>query len=500
MALVKDEVKESLKGAKLDKPNPELVQMTLIKFINWTIEPNSEDFKWMDLAILCWALDAPIPDLKNGTILESEPYFHGFQKLIIRHEKSETITPYLWQGLLNAYFNFEYRKTTQGRLNWESLRRILRGTLGIVLRNASFQPIWLENVAKHNVLFEDDVSQKLAKKSLQDAHTRLIDDIAYDVEIPSTSWFWPDLLLAQVNEITSYSDERFKKAINLVLPNLKKRKECFDAGLALILNRYSICTVNEVHADLKDTSLDSWKSPTLERQREWERVTLEAKKMVQRWLVVEDIRDFFLTLRKSENDDSFDRRRFEFWMQFLDQITFAFLVLGPETRASFDKLLKGKVGRFGGLTGSTRSNNAFVMRVGRVYIVEFSEVGKMFAFEESKIRPHLNSGMVNYRMLRQPANSLFKDATGTPDGIPHMRGWEDRFYQALLAIKIVPDRLNLVDLVERYNLKIESTPSGTEWVRHRHDEGVLADLLRQHKFIYKYRQGFYRNQRTESWN
>jgi len=54
MALVKDEVKESLKGAKLDKPNPELVQMTLIKFINWTIEPNSEDFKWMDLAILCW--------------------------------------------------------------------------------------------------------------------------------------------------------------------------------------------------------------------------------------------------------------------------------------------------------------------------------------------------------------------------------------------------------------------------------------------------------------
>lgn len=498
MALVGSQVKEALKSAKLDKPNPELVQLTLGKFLDWTKNPSSEEFGWMDLAILCWALDVQIGNFRDRSIMESTSFFQSFHKLMIRHENSETLTPYLWQGLFNTYLNFQYHKSPLGRLNWESLRSILRATSGMVLRNASFKPLWLENVLKYEVLLEENAAHTLARQSLAELDTRLIDSIANDVEIPPTSWFWPDILLAQVREITSYSDDRFKKSISLVLPTLKLRKECLDAGLAAILDRYSKCDFNDVHSELKDTALELWKSPTLERQRDWERVSIDSKKMVQRWLVVEDIRDFFLNLRKSDNDDSFDRRRFEFWMQFLDQITFAFLALGPETREIFENLLKGKIGRYAGLSGTLRSNNAFIMRVGRVYIVEFSELGKMFAYEESKIRPHLSIDTIRYERLRQHSNSLFKDGSGNSDGIAHRGGWEERFISELSEINIRPDKMDFEELIARYNLKVESAPSGTQLVRHHHEDGVLATLLRQNNFNYKYRQGYYRNPRIES--
>lgn len=491
----KEKVNEILKDATLGEPNEQMKQKAIAKFADWSGNQNSVEFGWMDLSLLCWGLDTPVQvsSGKSVSILKSEHVFKKFEVLFHDYKHRGITTPYPWQGLFRAFLNFPYRTDQGGKENWNRLRRMLGESVADVAKKAGCVPRWLEGLLKHKEIFEENITSKLAKKALA-GRIDEIHAIAQDVDIPATSWFWPELIMSQVAEISEYSDDMFKRAIEAVLPQLTRHAECLDDGLAGILNRYAKCASTEPHEALKSEAVKRWRSPALERQRNWERVTPETKRMVQRWLVVEDLRDFFLNLRSAAGEEAFNRRRFEFWMQFLDQITYSHLILGPETRESLRSLLSGKVGRYSDLTGTTRSNNAFVMRLGNIYIVEFSGVGKTWAYNESKMLPLLSSRSISYNDIRDTDKSLFTAYWGHEDGgLAHRGGWEGNFLNGLGSLGIKPDPMNLDEFTGRYNLKMVRQPSGTEYIQHNHAEGMIAsDLYHTFKFDFQPNKGFFR--------
>lgn len=46
------QIEEKLKDAVLGDPNPELVRQTIEKFFRWAINSSTEDFSWLEVALL----------------------------------------------------------------------------------------------------------------------------------------------------------------------------------------------------------------------------------------------------------------------------------------------------------------------------------------------------------------------------------------------------------------------------------------------------------------
>jgi hypothetical protein len=491
------QVEKKLKDVVMGEPNPQLVQQTIKKFFDWASVRTTTKFSWLEVALLCRGLLVETPD--NCTLIQSSTAFKTFIGRFIRIHKEYVMSSYCWQGLLNAYLNSSPSQDPSITDNWHELRLFLQDTLDTVAGQSRFKPRWLDALIEHRIVLAENATQSLAQEALQGQRER-VDRIAHEVNIPSTSWFWPELLMSQVAVVIAYSDEAFKSSVNLILAQLKEREECLDEGVSKILDRYVKCANAEPHQELKIMAVSRWKSPSLERQSGWVRVSPEAKRMVQRWLVVEDLKDFFLTLRQESDDDSLDRRRFEFWMQYLDQISYSFLILGPDTRTSFQYLLTEKVGRYSSLTGTNRANNAFLIRIGTSYIVEFGGIGKTWAYGEAKILPLLNYKSVRYDDLRAPYRSLFNGYVEAKDGgLSHQGSWEEKFHRALSYLNISPDTIGLDEFLKRYQIKFEKLPSGTLMVRHFYSDGTVANFLRKQGFRFKSRvDGFYLNPHSMS--
>ena len=494
MEAVKILIEEKLKNATMGEPNPELVQQTIQKFFRWAIKPSTEDFNWLEVALLCRGLLVEIPGY--GSLMESEHAVKVLLRKFSTQYQSQMLSAYPWQGLLNTYLNASPRQNPVLEKNWMELRTFLENTLDKVASQSSFKPRWLEALIYHRIILAENATQSLAKDALE-GRMEMVDRIDREVNIPPTSWFWPELLMSQVKAIAAYPDDKFKPAIDLVLPQLQVRKECLDNGLARILDRYAQCGSLELHPELESMATSRWKNPSLEKQRNWERVTPEAKRMVQRWLAQKDIYDILGKLVE-------DNRRYEFWLQFLDQIDYTFVWLGKDARESFPDLLHNRQDRCAVLNHSGKpDNNVIMMKIRDVFITESGARagGKCWAYREEKMRPLLQRSSLSYDFFRDPNNNLFKTNWGESDGLIHISGsWEKTFQNELTRFHIEPDTMAFDEIVHRYQLRVETLPSGTERIRHDYAAGILADLLRRHGFSYKFKEGFYRNHHSASVN
>ncbi|MEI6708309.1 MAG: EH signature domain-containing protein [Methylococcales bacterium] len=472
------EITDILKNAKTEQPNPHLVQQTLNKFVR---NLSHNDFTWLELSFLCWGLNTVIANFPERTILGSDKAFQALQKLI-----EDAITAYLWQGLWLAFLNFNDIKSDIARNNWRILRDNLHNSLNPLLATMQFLPSWLEAIERHQIIFDSEVTQKLARQALNNDY-RKINLLKQDIEIPSTSWFWIDFLTAQVQEIITYDDLGFKNTLDRLLEQLPEHPEYIDKGLAELLNRYAECSDNSVvHLELKKLAVQRWESPVLEKQREWERVYSKTKEMVQRWLVREDIYDIFHKLAN-------DHRRYEFWMQFFDKIDYTFVWLGKKARENQEiNFLKQKEGRCANLSGGyTANNNAILMKIGDVYIVESGAVsgGKCWAYPSSIVLPWLQKNAISYDSLRNPWKCLWH----TQDGLSHVGVWEDDFLTALSRLGIKPTVMSFEQLITHYQLKVEKLPSGVQYIQHNRRIGTLAKELNRHGYEYNYSQNIFYN-------
>jgi hypothetical protein len=144
------------------------------------------------------------------------------------------------------------------------------------------------------------------------------------------------------------------------------------------------------------------------------------------------IKDFFELLA---HDGSADLRRLNYWLKWEPQITDMWFVLGEKALRNktdrFTKLRKLMEGRDRILDGSTDDNNAFVMRIGPLLVIEFGVTNNAcFAFAAADFNTSLTRRHLGVYELKQKSGAL---------KLSHMSGWESRFdYELRRMLQSVP--------------------------------------------------------------
>jgi hypothetical protein len=128
-----------------------------------------------------------------------------------------------------------------------------------------------------------------------------------------------------------------------------------------------------------------------------------ARLMVNSWLKQRLIKDFFGLLAA---DGAADPRRLDYWLKWEPRISDMWFVLGREAQENrtpaFLELRKRMAGRDRQLIDNNHLNNAFVMRIGPLLIIEFGLTGNAcYIFAASDFRANLEQSTFKLVELKQ---------------------------------------------------------------------------------------------------
>jgi hypothetical protein len=377
----------------------------------------------MSFYFACWGLTQRCAG--HSPLIEDGKSFADFMGEI-EHRKPASL---MWLGLLDTYFRYDPETSPAGKANWQRLRAWLENDLDNLLRrtNPNLRDClaWLKTLERERGLLNASNQVKpYAAEALQGKQERL-DRIKTDLDIPPTSWFWRELVLARIREAVTLSDDQFKADLPQMIPLLKDHKLLWDEGLKHLLTRYQACQDHATHEDLKALALEAWQSPQISSHGKWGHVAPTVKEMVSQWLVLEDLQDFFELLAA---DKAADPRRLRFWARYIKQISFSHIALGSHLWYSHDRdwveFKQKKKGRISRLDGGGGSKNAFIMKIGAYYFVEFGETGDAcYGYPENNVPFTLGRGYFDYPgNLRDMRKKVFRGIHR--DGLVR---WEQKF-------------------------------------------------------------------------
>jgi hypothetical protein len=461
----------------------------------------------MSFYFACWGLTQRCAG--NAPLIEDGKLFADFMEEVERRKPTSLI----WLGLLDAYFRYDPKISPAGEANWQRLRAWLEGDLSNLLQRTNPDLLaclaWLNTLKAERDLLSKNPTADYAAAALRGNHGRL-DQVRKALDIPLTSWFWRELVLAQIREATAFSDDPFKAALQPLTPLLKEHKLLWDDGLKHLLTRYYACKDHAVHEDLKALVLEAWQSPQISRHGRWGFVATEVKEMVSQWLVLEDLQDFFELLAA---DGVADTRRLNFWRRYIKQINFSHIALGSHLWNSHDrdwsKFRQRKQGRISRLDGGGGSKNAFIMKIGAYYFVEFGEMGDAcYGYLENKVPFTLGRGYLEY-----PGN--LKDRQQCVFWGRHYDGlvrWEQKFVngsdtaQGLRDLGINTTNETLVIPKPTRTSQIPALPAaldsirtedrrrsgGALWAFHLEAKGDIADYLKSQGYRFSLGKGWWK--------
>lgn len=336
-----------------------------------------------------------------------------------------------YQGLLKSYFTYDcHAAPPVGRQNWAQLREYLHGNCGTIA-DCRANPDWVTTAVGNRQLFADNPCEPYVDALLRGDNSA-IDHLCEQLGIAHTSWFLRELILAQVQGATKLGHAQFVELMPRLLALLKGNEVLRDRGMVLVLDRYAKVPGLHRHQELCDSAVSWWGNPwLLSNETRWGGVTDTARAMVTEWLKLEFIETFFTKLAE---DGLGDRRRMEFWKRYvksIDQIQFA---LGSFARNSrerdFVALRKKMLGLICELDASG-ANNAFIMTMGSLKVVEFSGMGNaLYGYDVQKQIPFDTSEPL--RLGVDVRNSLKHKRASIlwlthQDGIHGWHAWEPMF-------------------------------------------------------------------------
>jgi hypothetical protein len=388
-----------------------------------------------------------------------------------------------YQGLLTSYFRYDihHPKTpTEGKQNWIALRQYLAGRLPAI-STGDVNPEWVTCALSNREVLSDTPCASYAKELLKGEGGRLR-LVRSAFLIDDASWFLRELIVAQVVAATNEGDDAFRGLVSRLLALIKPNLVLRDRGLGLILDRYAALSNPAVNESLRNCAIEWWGNPWLPSNKmRWGSVTVAARQMVANWLKAEFVESFFTLLAE---EGTADRRRLEFWKRYvksMDKVQFA---LGSDARFSrakdFVELRAKMKGATVDLKDSDGSNNAFLMTIGDLVVVEFSgRSNALYGYSAKAGLPFtLDAPVVTAKDAR---NSLKRSRNliwlRHADGIHGWARWEGAF-EDLMRRKfgIAPD----VDLSsKRYAIGPMNASASTEWTARRWPSDYNRDTLNQ---------------------
>lgn len=401
---------------------------------------------------------------KRLRIIEDQERFPALLEGVDRYLPRPRQYRRCYQGLLSGYFGYDPEAAEvpdTGRKNWRHLRSYLGSHSAQVLDGAC-NPQWAESLQRHPTLFGEEPCEPYGPALLAGDRTE-VDELRDALHISDSSWFMRKLFLAQIQAAIKKSNSAFRGLLPSLLELLRGNQIVHDQGLALILDRYADIEPMALHKELRDMAVKGWGNPWLDRnQPRWGRVGQRARTMVAEWLKLEFIEAFF-TLLAEENAG--DNRRLEFWKRYVSVIDDIHFALGADARTNsshdFVVLRKKMEGRLVELRDTVRTNNAFIMKMGAVVVVEFSAYSNACYVYETPHPFHLDRPV----LMPVDARNSLKNSQNIlrfrhQDGVGGYDTWEGRLESILAGLDgIHGDGANAVTRPVRQ----EASGPSTDW-------------------------------------
>ena len=166
--------------------------------------------------------------------------------------------------------------------------------------------------------------------------------------------------------------------------------------------------------------LQEWKDPRITGSN-WRDVSAKAKEIFTRWITKEDLRFFFDVVAQACNDQNFEYRR-EFWLAYLEHISFCRPVLRKNLEAIFrhdPQIMQYYRDRHPAtLKGGSSDQHAFIIQIGNYTFVEFSTAGACYVyynvdlpFESGKLAYNMrelrNKNWAEHRIIHQNSENYY---------------------------------------------------------------------------------------------
>jgi hypothetical protein len=429
------EIRRQFGGASEGRPNTDVLQRALRSFAQTQTIASFNDLKYV-----CYGVTVPLAE-GSWRVIDRPPLFDRVLELVNAREGQPKQFRRCYQGLLNAYFCFDKQveSAQQAAANWGVLGKYLDGRLANV-RKASRQrgepPPWLELLHQNRNLFGEEPCARYAR-ALMAGDPSSLRTVCSGLGIPDNTWVWDEALLAYVALVCKGSDRAYREGLKAVLDLVNGRADLrMPEGIArrataMSTVRYAKCADRSEHTELRDTAIQRIGNPWL-RRAAWDAEVADesARQMVEGWLKRRLIKDFFELLAQ---DGGADLRRLNYWLKWEPKITDMWFVLGADARRNplpeFKALRERMAGRDRVLVEPTGSNNAFVMRIGPLLVIEFGVTGNAcYVFAASDFKTNLE-----LRELTLNGKNPLKQMT-MATRLSHMSSWEARFDAELASL------------------------------------------------------------------
>jgi hypothetical protein len=350
----------------------------------WAFRRTGKLESFRDLKYTCYGLT-----LRQGkdesTLLGDEKLYPALIDEVHAVTKEPRKFRKCYQGLLNSYLNFpaDDSSTDVEKRNWEHLRNYLRKQLRLIL---TVEPIasWIHVLEAHENLLKSNPCKRYAE-GLREGKWDELEELAQGLAISSASWVWKEAVLAHVQAVADIrADIAFRQELDLALHALEGKRvplgdELRKTGTASLLRRYARCSDHPQHEALLDQALHCFGKPWLNRTA-WDAYVgdEDALRLIDGWTKTGLIQDFFQLLA---DDGVADLSRMRFWPQFVPVISDIWFAMGSYAHDSRDPKylkLRQRIGRERVLkfASPTPTNNAFIMRMGPFYLIEFGQKGR----------------------------------------------------------------------------------------------------------------------------
>lgn len=383
---------------------------------------------WKNLA---WSLSKKLLNYEEKIIFT----FVGSQLIGHFSKMSPEQFSVVYFPLLYGYFAVEQTEIDKRPNNWVELRYLLNTQRSILLQTTNRPKKWLITLTDYPEVLSVEPCKTFIRDFLQDMDDSRVSSQLESLNIAPNSWFWDNLIQSAIKSVKTMPEDDYFKMIPRFLLLLEKNQLYTTAILAALLERYAATSKRPiVHEDLKRVGLAQWGSPQFESSAGWRNVSIDTKKMVIQWFVRADLEAFFRLFSQTA-----DAKRFDYWIKFIDNISFSQIFLGSSALQSrqFEhrKFIELNKGRLKNLVGSTATNNAFLLKIDNVYIVDFSDTGNA-CYGYHQLPFNINKKNITVSELKTKPYSIFKSDTGKATALSHSGDWEAKFDEKLAELGI----------------------------------------------------------------
>lgn len=394
------------------------------------LEKHGKDYltkrDWKNLA---WSLSKKLLNYEDKILFT----FKGSQLIEQFSKMDPELLKVVYFPLLYSYFAVEQDEINKRPNNWVQLRNILN-TNRSTLFQATLRPKkWLTTLTDHPEVLSMDPSKRFIRDFLYNSDDSRVSNQLENLSIAPNSWFWDSLVNSSIKSVKTMKEDDYFKVIPRFLLLLEKNPIYTTAILMALLERYAVTSKRTmVNEALKNVCLTQWGNPQYDSSAGWRNVGSDTRKMVVQWFVRADLETFFTVFSSGA-----DIRRFNYWMRFLKQVTLSEIFLNDRAMlyptAQQAEFKKNNLGRFKRIAGKSNAANAFMIKIGGFYIVEFSEMNNATYFYRQ----------IPYSSFQEKTHKVditsLKSTSRAEFYLSHQSAWENSFDRRLQGLGIFPD-------------------------------------------------------------